>query len=86
MKDVITFQGKSVEELETAIVESVDYYLEWCKDRGKTPEKPFPGRFDVRTNSELHSKAVLATSRLGLPLNKYVEKAIEAETKLVLSN
>ena len=85
MKDVITFQGKSVEELETAMAESVDYYLEWCKERGKTPEKPFSGRFVVRTNPELHSKAVIAASRLGMSLNKYVEKAIEDETKLVLS-
>ncbi len=85
LKDVITFQGESVEELKKAMAESVDYYLEWCKERDKTPEKPFSGKFIVRTNPELHSKAVIAASRLGISLNKYVEKAIEDETKLVLS-
>ena len=85
MKDVITFQGESVVELKNAMAESVDYYLEWCNEREKTPEKPFSGKFIVRTNPELHSKAVIAASRLGISLNKYVEKAIEDETKLVLS-
>jgi predicted HicB family RNase H-like nuclease len=35
--DVITFQGKSVEELEKAMAESVDFYLEWCAE-GKAIE------------------------------------------------
>ena len=79
LKDVITFQGESVKELETAMAESIDFYLDWCKERGKIPEKPFSGRFMVRTNPDLHSKAVIAATKMGLSLNKYVEKAIEDE-------
>jgi predicted HicB family RNase H-like nuclease len=39
MKDIITFQGESVSELETAMAESIDFYLDWCAERGKDPEK-----------------------------------------------
>lgn len=33
LKDVITFQGTSVEELEEAFHDSVDDYLKWYKER-----------------------------------------------------
>ena len=34
---VITCQGRSVEELERALADSVEDYLAWCAERGKTP-------------------------------------------------
>ncbi len=37
---VITFQGASIEELETAFKESVEEYLAWCKEDGVELEKP----------------------------------------------
>ena len=33
-RDVITFQGTSVEELELAFRESIDDYLEFCAEKG----------------------------------------------------
>ena len=34
LKDTITFQGKSVEELRKAFQDSVNDYLAWCEERG----------------------------------------------------
>ena len=48
MRDVITFQGKSVEELEQAFRDSIDDYLEFCEERGEEPERPFSGRLMLR--------------------------------------
>jgi len=86
LRDVITFQGTSVEELEKDMAESVDFYLDWCQERGKEPEKPFSGKFTVRTSPDLHSRAAVAAARVGLSLNKYIEKAIEDETRQVLTH
>ena len=36
VRDVITFQGTSVEELKRAFEDSVDDYLEFCVSRGET--------------------------------------------------
>ena len=36
-RDVITFQGKSVDELKRAFRDSVDDYLEFCAERGEEP-------------------------------------------------
>ena len=41
LSDMITFQGKSVDELEQAFKDSVDDYLKWCRERGEKPEKTF---------------------------------------------
>ncbi len=35
LKDVITFQGRSVEELGRAFRESIDDYLEFCRERNR---------------------------------------------------
>lgn len=41
LRDVISFQGTSVEELEQAFKDSIDEYLDFCKELKRAPEKPF---------------------------------------------
>jgi predicted HicB family RNase H-like nuclease len=40
IRDVVTFQGKSVKEIEKAFHDSVDDYLDLCKDRGEELDNP----------------------------------------------
>jgi len=47
--DVITFQGKSVDEIESAFKDSIDDYLEFCSSRNEQPEKPFSGKLRMVT-------------------------------------
>jgi predicted HicB family RNase H-like nuclease len=77
LRDVITFQGKSVAELKKAFKESVQDYLAFCKERGEEPEKPFSGQFVVRTNPTAHRQAALMAKRQGVSLNAWVTTAIE---------
>ena len=35
LKDVITFQGKTADEINQAFKDSVDHYLAWCKELGQ---------------------------------------------------
>ncbi len=39
-RDVITFQGTNVDELEQAFRDSLDDYLEFCAERSEEPDKP----------------------------------------------
>ena len=55
-RDVITFQGTSVEDLQQAFRDSVEDYLDFCEERSEEPEKPFSGRLMVRLSSDLHRK------------------------------
>jgi predicted HicB family RNase H-like nuclease len=38
-KDIITFQGRSVNEVKEAFQDSINDYLEWCEERGERSEK-----------------------------------------------
>lgn len=77
LRDVVTFEGRSVEELQAALADSVDDYLDFCASRGEAPERPFSGRFVVRTEPDLHRAATVAAKRDGLSLNKWVAKALQ---------
>lgn len=40
IRDVITFQGTTIDETSQAFRDSIDDYLEWCAERGEAAEKP----------------------------------------------
>ena len=75
-KDVITFQGRTVNEIERAFKESIDDYISWCNEEGVAPEKPYSGTFNVRISPEMHRQIVILAKKKRLSLNKFVEKAI----------
>src|SRR5271154_354260 len=77
-RDVITFQGASVDELKTAFQESIDDYLAFCKQRGEEPNKPFSGQFITRIPPELHRQVNLAASISGKSLNAWVVEQLQA--------
>jgi len=81
-RDVITFQGKSVDELEKAFMDSVEDYLEWCKEDGVSPEKPYSGKFNLRLSPELHKEVAITAKKMKISINKFVEKAVVDELTL----
>ncbi len=72
LKDVITFQGKSVEELEYAFRDSIDEYLAFCQERGEEPDNPFPGRLMLRLPPALHREVYVQARREGTSLNQWI--------------
>ena len=72
LKDVITFQGKSVEELEHAFRDSIDDYLAFCEERGEEPDKPFSGRLMLRLPPALHREVYVQARREGKSLNQWI--------------
>jgi len=77
LRDVITFQGRSVDELKTAFKESLIDYFAFCKARGEDPEKPYSGQFIVRIEPPLHRAVATAARMAGLSLNKWIASALE---------
>lgn len=47
LRNVITFQGTTVDELRRAFQESIDDYLESCAQRGEEPDKPAPVEYET---------------------------------------
>lgn len=76
LRDVITFQGESVQALRQAFRDSVEDYLAFCAERNEEPEKPFSGTFTVRVAPELH-RAIAVQSKLAhQSLNSWVSEAL----------
>lgn len=76
LKDIITFQGSSVEELEEAFKDSVEDYLAWCKKRKEKPEKTFSGTFNLRIPPDLHARLALQAKSLGVSLNSFITQTL----------
>jgi predicted HicB family RNase H-like nuclease len=81
IRDVITFEGTSVAEIEAGFREAVDDYLAWCVEEGRTPEKPCSGRFNLRVDPELHRRAILTAQRRGESLNSFVIHCLDRATR-----
>jgi len=81
-RDVITFQGISVEELRQAFTDSVEDYLAFCKERGEEPNRPFSGKFMVRLGPEQHRKVFIAAKKAGKSINAWVAEKLEKEAEM----
>lgn len=71
-KDVITFQGKSVEEIKKEFKASIDDYLEFCANRNENPDKPFSGKLSLRLDPEIHQQAYIAAKKEKKSLNSWI--------------
>lgn len=74
INQLVTFEATTAHDLKQAFYDSVDDYLAFCAEQNITPDKPFKGSFNVRINSELHRRAVMASRHSSL--NAFVSEAI----------
>jgi predicted HicB family RNase H-like nuclease len=77
LRDVITFQGDSIAEVERAFRESVDDYLAFCAKRGERPERAFSGRLLVRIPCDLHRRAAAKAAKEKTSLNALIRAALD---------
>jgi predicted HicB family RNase H-like nuclease len=80
IRDVITFQGESVDGLEQAFHDSVDDYLAFCAERGETPEKPYSGKLILRIPPDLHRKVSARAKMEKVSINHLIAEALQEYT------
>ncbi len=78
MRDVISFEGQTVGELESSFRTAVDAYLELCAGQGVEPEKPFSGQLPLRTTPAVHLALAVLAERQGKSMNELVNEALIA--------
>jgi predicted HicB family RNase H-like nuclease len=76
-RDVLTFQGRTLDELRTAFADTTADYVDWCRERGKEPERPYSGNFTVRVSPDLHRRVATAAVRVGKSVNAFVSEALD---------
>lgn len=80
IQDIITFHGKTVDELEDAFKEAVDDYLATCAQRGEKPNKPYSGKLTLRIPPRVHAAVSTAAETSGKSLNQWVADLLRQAT------
>lgn len=76
IRDIVSFHGSSVDELEAAFHEAVDDYLAHCAKLNLSPNKPFSGRMLLRVPPEVHARVSAAAQVAGISLNQWATQAL----------
>ncbi len=76
LRDVITFQGESVAEVTQAFHDSVDDYLDFCAERGESPEMAYSGQLVLRLDPEVHGQLAELAERRSMSLNALIDAAV----------
>lgn len=74
IRDVIHFQGKSIEDLRQSFQDSVDDYLIWCAEEGRLPEA------SLSISGELRRKISTRAQSAGISLNQWITDTLEKAT------
>ena len=80
LRDVITFRGTTPEDIKKEFEISIDGYLDWCKELGQEPEKPFSGNIHLRLRPDLHAKLAAAAKYQGISLNQHINQTLQQST------
>jgi predicted HicB family RNase H-like nuclease len=81
LDDLVTFEGRDVDELKRSFREAAEDYIDLCRRAGKPLFKSYGGTFNIRMPAELHQKAAKKSALLGISLNQLVQRAVEKEVR-----
>ena len=76
IRDLITYEATTVEELVSEFQSAVDDYLKDCGLLGREPNIPCKGSFNIRPGPQRHRAAMLALKD-GQKLNAFINDAID---------
>ncbi len=78
-KDLILYEGKTLDELKTDFEAGIDSYLEGCRTDGVPPRKPYSGTLNIRISPETHSRIAELARESGTTINGYIRQALERQ-------
>ncbi len=76
LKDSISAQGRSLDEVRQHMRDNIDLYLEVCAKYGEKPDREYSGMFNVRVSPDVHRKIATAAEQAGMSLNQYVNQVL----------
>lgn len=84
IRDIVSFEGESVKELESDFRNAVDSYLATCAEIGKAPQKQYSGKVLLRLPAELHYLLSVQAEASGESVNSLIVDAVKTvcETRI----
>ena len=71
------FYGRTPEELRAEFSESLQVFLEVCREKGIEPRRYYSGKFNVRIPPELHERLAILAQGEGKSLNSLAKEALQ---------
>lgn len=81
-KDLILYEGSTIDELRADFEAGVDSYIAGCMADGIDPRKPYSGTLNIRISPEIHSRIAALAQEAGMTINGYIRQALEREVNL----
>lgn len=73
---LVSYEGKSIDELKDDFREAVDDYVDMCREKNIEPLKSYKGCLNVRISPEVHRQAALLAQAEHISLNRFIENSI----------
>jgi predicted HicB family RNase H-like nuclease len=80
-KDCITYEGKTIDELEKDFIAGIESYIEGCMELGITPRKAYNGVLNIRIPSDVHSRIAMIAENNGTSINTFIKEAIQRQVE-----
>ena len=75
-RDAICFHADNVADLKREFQVSIDDYLNYCAEKGTTPDKPASGKLMLRISPEVHAASLVAAQAAGESLNQWAARVL----------
>lgn len=83
-QDLISYEGKDVDELRKDFEGAIDDYISSCKARGIEPRKPYSGNLNVRLTPEIHSRIAAMAQQTGTTINGFIRQTLAKAVGITL--
>ncbi len=80
IRDIVSFHGSTVEELESAFHEAVHHYLEVCEKIGQEPQRSYSGKLTLRVPPEVHRAVATAAEINSKSINQWATDILKQAT------
>lgn len=80
IRDIVSFHGSTVDELETAFHEAVEHYLEVCEKIGQEPQRSYSGKLTLRVPPEVHMAVAAKAELSSQSINQWATEVLKQAT------
>ena len=77
IRDMVTYDGLSIPEIEKNFQGAVDEYLAFCAAIGKKPNRPLKEVIKLRTSRDLHRRLALYAHKHDLSTDAVISDAVQ---------
>ncbi len=80
IREVVTFYGESVDDLQKEFQASLEVYLDFCREKGIEAAKPYSGKLNLGLGPGLHRQVAAAAAAASKSINAWIVEAIARQT------